>query len=172
MPLNLQQIGAASAGGGGDVFLSVQTKRAGKVKGEASGSREGEIEVTGWQWGMASGTAVDSTQASARRSYSALTVHKRIDSATTALMSALATNDEVKEAVLTMRRSGGDQQEYFIITLKSARISSLQHSSDAAGETRETVTIAFAKVQVEYRPQQASGLRAGSQVFNDELLPT
>ena len=171
MPLNLQQIAAGPAGGG-DVFLSMQTKRAGKVKGEASGSREGEIEVTGWQWGLASGTAVDSAQASARRSYSALTVHKRIDSATTALMSALATNDEVKEAVLTMRRSGGDQQDYFIITLRNARISSLLHACDAAGDTRETVTLAFAKVQVEYRPQQASGLRAGSQVFSDELLPT
>ena len=160
----------SSAGSGADTFLHVQTKRAGKVKGEATEpGHADDITVVGWQWGLASTSALGSTQATSRRSYSALTVHKQIDAATTALMSALATNDEVKEAKLTMRRAGGEQEDFFIVKLEKARITSVQHTGEADGSTRETVTIAFTKVEVEYRPQKATGGRGGSHVFNDEL---
>jgi type VI secretion system secreted protein Hcp len=163
---------APTAGGvAADAYLHVQTARAGKVKGEASGAGHADdIDVLGWHWGLTASSALGSTQATSRRSYSALTVVKRIDQATTALMSALATNDAVKEARLTLRRAGGSQDDFFIITLKGARITSLQHQGDADGETRETVTIAFTKVEVEYRPQKTSGLKGGAAIFNDELL--
>src|SRR5205085_924350 len=101
---------AAGAGAGCDIFLLVQTKRAGKVKGEASSpGHENEIVVAGWSWGLSAGSALGSGQATARRSYKHLTVFKAIDSASTSLMSALATNDEVKEAKLAMRRAGEEQ---------------------------------------------------------------
>ena len=163
---------APSPGGGSsaDVFLHVQTRRAGKIKGEATQTGHADdIQVVGWQWGLTSNSALGSTQATSRRSYSALTVHKQIDAATTALMSALATNDEVKEAKLTMRRAGGVQEDFFIVKLEKARITSVQHTGEADGSTRETVTIAFTKVEVEFRPQKATGGRGGSHVFSDEL---
>jgi type VI secretion system secreted protein Hcp len=157
--------------GGSDVFLRVQTKRAGKVKGEAtSPGHEEDIIVDRWQWGLTASSAIGNTQATARRSYSALTIHKRIDSSTTALMSALATNDEVKEAKLTMRKAGGDQQDYFTITLKAARISGVTHSTGNDGETTETVAIVFTKVEVEYKPQKSTGIKGGSMTFTDELV--
>lgn len=160
----------SGAGDGADAFLHVQTKRAGKVKGEVvAKDHTDDILVLGWQWGLSASSALGNKQATGRRSYSALTVHKHIDSATTALMSALATNDEVKEAKLTLRRAGGQQEDFFIVKLEQARITSLQHSGEADGSTRETLTIAFTKVEVEYRPQKASGGRGGSTMFNDEL---
>jgi len=165
---------SASAAGGraADIFLHVQTARAGKVKGESTApNHTDDIEVAAWQWGLTASSALGSTQATSRRSYSALTVIKRVDQSTTALMSALATNDAVKEAKLTLRRAGGDQEPFLIITLKEARITSLQHQGDADGETRETVTFAFNKVEVEYRPQKATGQRGGSTTFTDELHP-
>lgn len=162
---------SAAVGFAADIYLHVQTARAGKVKGESTGpGHADDIDVLGWQWGLSASSALGSTQATSRRSYSALTVIKRIDQATTALMSALATNDAVKEARLTLRRAGGDQEDFFIVTLKNARITSLQHQGDADGETRETMTIAFTKVEVEYRPQKATGLKGGAAIFNDELL--
>ena len=161
---------ANPASGGIDTFLHVQTKRAGKVKGEvATPGHADDISVAGWHWGLAAGSALGDTQATARRSYTALTVHKRVDAATTPLMSALATNDEVKEAKLTMRRAGGVQEDFFLITLKGARITSLQHDAGADGDVRETLTIAFTEVEVEYRPQRSSGGRGGSTVFTDSL---
>ena len=160
----------ANPAGGTDTFLHVQTKRAGKVKGEvATPGHTDDISVAGWHWGLAAGSALGDTQATARRSYTALTVPKRVDAATTPLMSALATNDEVKEAKLTMRRAGGVQEDFFLITLKGARITSLQHDAGADGDVRETLTIAFTDVEVEYRPQRSSGGRGGSTVFTDSL---
>jgi type VI secretion system secreted protein Hcp len=104
-----------------------------------------------------------------RRSYSALTVIKSIDLATTGLMSALATNDEIKEAKLSMRKAGGEQEVYFVIKLESARISGVDHVALADGSTEETVQIVFNKVEVEYRTQKAAGIRGGSAMFSDEL---
>jgi type VI secretion system secreted protein Hcp len=161
----------APAGHGAcDVFLHVQTKRAGKVKGEArSTGHADDIVVSGWRWGLSVSASVGMTRETSVRSYNALTVFKSIDSATTALMSALATNDEIKEARLTMRRAGGEQEDFFLITLKAARITSLKHDADESGNTLETIGIAFTEVEVEYRGQRGSGQRGASTMFTDAI---
>jgi len=160
----------ASLAGGSDIFLNVRAKRAGKVKGEAtSPGHEDDIVIQSWHWGVAASSAIGSTQATGRRSYRGLTVVKLIDSATTGLMSALATNDEIKEAKLTMRKPGSEQIDYFIVTLNNARVSAIEHATDAQGNAAETVTLMFTKVSVEYRPQKSTGGRGASFVFEDEL---
>jgi type VI secretion system secreted protein Hcp len=159
--------------GGTDTFLHLQAKRAGKVKGEATtAGHVDDIVVAGWHWGLTAAMALGDTRATGRRSYTALTVNKHVDLATTALMSALATNDEIKEAKLTMRRAGGLQEPFLIITLKSARIASVQHDSGGDGDTRETLAIVFTDVEVEYRKQGASGGRGASTVFTDSVSNT
>lgn len=153
-----------------DIFLHVMAKRAGKVKGEARGpGHADDIVVSGWRWGLSVSSSVGMTRETSLRSYSALTVFKSIDSATTALMAALATNDEIKEARLTMRRAGGEQEDFFLVTLKDARIASVNHEVDDNGDTRETVGISFTQVEVEYRGQRATGGRGASHVFTDSL---
>ena len=156
-----------------DAYLHLQTKRAGKVKGEATAaSHVDDIVVTGWSWGMSASAALASEQYE-RRSYTVLTIHKLIDRATTGLMAALATNDEVKEAKLTLRRAGGQQEVYFTVKLGMGRIASVSHQTDGEGHPHETMTIAFRKIDVEYQPQQSTGLRSGATTFNDEIvLPT
>lgn len=158
--------------GASDIFLAVQTRRAGKIKGEAvSPGHEDEIVVQGWNWGVSASATAGGTQTTARRVYKGLTVVKAIDSSTTALMSALASNDEVKEAKLTMRKPGSEQIGFFFVTLKSARVASLEHATDAQGNTLETVTFLFAKVEVEYRPQSTTGGRGASFSFSDDITP-
>jgi len=159
-----------AARGDCDIFLHVQTKRAGKVKGEArAAGHADDITVSGWRWGLSVSSSVGMTRETSLRSYQALTVYKSIDSATTALMSALATNDEVKEAKLTMRRAGGEQEDFFLVTLKDARIASVEHEADTDGDTRETVSISFTQVEVEYRGQRVTGGRGAASVFTDSL---
>ena len=168
----MPMITAQPAGGEGsaDYFLHVQTKRAGKVKGEAvAKGHEDDIVVFAWHWGLSAGSALGDTQATARRSYTALTLHKQVDSATTSLMSALASNDEVKEARLSLRRAGGAQDDYFVISLRGARVTSVEHHGNADGTTRELITLSFTEVGVEYRVQRSSGLRGGSFMFSDTL---
>jgi type VI secretion system secreted protein Hcp len=157
---------------GVDTFLHLQTKRAGKIKGEASSpGHVDDIVVNSWTWGLAASSAIGSKESTARRSYKALTVTKHIDRASTPLMSALATNDEVKEARIALRRAGGQQDEYFTIKLASGRIASLDQSVDANGSTVETFTIVFNKIDVEYRLQQKEGSAGGTSTFSDEIYP-
>lgn len=164
--------GTASGTGNSDIFLHLQTKRAGKIKGESqSVGHVEDIQVQAWSWGVSGGSAVGSVQERARRSYTALTVFKAIDVATTALMSALVTNDEVKEARLTMRKSGGDPLDYFTVKLAGARIEQVSHEVSATGEARERVDLVFTKIDVEYKQQDAAGRLVTNVSFADEILP-
>jgi type VI secretion system secreted protein Hcp len=161
------------AAGSGDMFLAAQAKRAGAIKGESAvPGHADEIVVSSWRWSVQASSSLGATAATARRSYSGLTVVKAIDSASTALLSALATNDEIKQAVLTMRKSGGDNVDYFFITLKEARVTQIEHSTNEQGDTHEAVTFSFRKVEVEYRRQEKSGGRGASHVFTDEIVPS
>jgi type VI secretion system secreted protein Hcp len=155
-----------------DIFLHVQTKRAGKIKGESSApDHVDDILVKSWNWGLAAGSAIGSGQATARRTYKHLSVVKGIDSASTSLMSALATTDEVKEARLAMRKAGDEQVDYFIIVLGGARVTAIDIDVDEKGTPVERVSFAFTQVEVEYRRQETSGQAGASNTFMDEFLP-
>jgi len=156
-----------------DMFLHVQTKRAGKIKGEVTtGGHVDDIEVRSWTWGVAAATAIGSTAATGRRQYKHLVIVKGIDSASTGLLSALATNDEVKEAKLTLRKAGGDALDYYVMTLARARVVAIDLAVSDSGEPTETVGLAYTKIDVEYKRQQGSGLSGASTSFSDEVLST
>ena len=162
--------GAADVGA--DVFLHVQTKRAGKVKGESTtAGHADDIELRGWTWGAQAGSAIGSTAATARRSYKQLVVFKGMDSASTALLSALATNDEVRECTLAMRKAGGEPLDYFRMTLGGARVVAIDVDVDAQGRPLEKVAFAYTKIDIEYKRQDAKGASAGAFAFTDEVLP-
>ena len=156
---------------GADAYLSVRTKRAGELKGEVSAKgHENSIDVHGFEFGVAASSAIGSGQATARRQYKHLVVTKRLDSSSTSLMSALATNDEIKELKLSLRKPGLGQEDFFTITLSGARVVGLDIDFDAGGETVERASFAFTKIDVEYRVQGASGILGAASTFTDELL--
>lgn len=153
-----------------DTYLHLQTKRAGKVKGECiTPGHQDDIAVRTWSWGVTAPTAMGSVQATARRSYKNLTFVKGTDTATTALLSALATHDEVKEARLMLRRAGDGQQDFFCMTLKNARITAVDIDATEDGDVFERVAVAFTKVEIEYSPQQRTGQRGAGYVFTDDV---
>ena len=156
---------------GADAYLSVRTKRAGELKGEVSAKgHENSIDVHGFECGVAASSAIGSGQATARRQYKHLVVMKRLDSSSTSLMSALATNDEIKELKLSLRKPGLGQEDFFTITLSGARVVGLDIDFDAGGETVERASFAFTKIDVEYRVQGADGILGAASTFADELL--
>jgi type VI secretion system secreted protein Hcp len=173
MPIDLSGLRAstAAADSASDVFLSVTTKRAGKIKGEcATDGHTGDIGVSAWSWGVAANTAFGSTARTARRAYKHLVFAKAIDSASTGLLSALVGNDEVKEAKLTMRKAGGDAVDYFTMTLSDARVIAVDVDVAPDGRPIERVSIAFNKIDIDYKQQQSAGLGSGSFSFNDEVM--
>jgi type VI secretion system secreted protein Hcp len=159
---------------GADMFLAVRSARAGDIKGEAAATDHSEeIVVHGWSWGMTQQVAAaaptggggSARQAGQRRSLRPFTVHKRLDKATTSLMAVLGSNDAVRTAVLTMRKAGEGQQDFFKVTLTDGRVVDLDYVADEHGNVVEQVTFAFAKIEVEFRPQITSGGRGGATTF-------
>lgn len=158
-----------SKGIAADVFLSVKTKRAGAVKGEAvAKGHDTHIVLDGFHFGVRASSAIGSGQATARRQYDSLRVVKRLDSATTSLLSALTTNDEVSEATLSLRKAAGGQEDFFTIKLGQARVVSSEIDCDEGGNAVERVELAFAKIEIAYRLQKGSGIAGATSVFNDE----
>lgn len=156
----------------GDMFLKIDGMRQGAIKGEARDlAHKDEIDVLGWSWGMEGNQAHG--QARAKTTVRELTITKRVDKATTALMSALRGNEVIKKAVLTVRKAGGkDPVEYYTITLENGRIAALvQMSGGEPGPAtlNEELRIAFSKVAVEYKPQGEDGAFRGSTSFEMDV---
>ena len=103
-------------------------------------------------------------------STSSSTIVKGIDSASTSLLAALATNDEIKEATLTVRKAGGDALDYYVMTLGQARIVAIDIGVDEQARTTETVALAYTRIEIEYKRQQATGISGASSSFSDEVM--
>ena len=163
-------VSAPAPAAGADMYLDLSLKRAGKAKGESvAAGHQDDIVLVGFSWGVgAAGDAV-AALSTGRRSYRHLVVCKRIDTASTALMSAVATNDEVRSAKLSLRKAGGEQEDYFSITLEKARVVAYDIDTDANGDPFEKVTLSFQKVAAEYRLQSAAGQMGASHSFTDDL---
>ena len=114
-----------------DMFLKIQGVKQGMVNGESTEAKHvNEIEVFKWSWGLQAHSELSGLGPTRKASLGELDITKRVDRASTALMSALISNEAIKEAVLTVRKSGEDPLEYFVITLNKARITGLHAQSE------------------------------------------
>src|SRR5687768_3401261 len=152
-----------SLGGGvGDMFLMVKGAKHGLIKGEAhDDDHKGEIDVLSWSWGMQARPSLGGGTASGKATINDLKIVKRVDSASTALMNALRSNEVIQKAVLTLRKAGKGHLEYLKVTIEQGRVTSLTvDGGDGAGsaDVVERVSFSFNKIEVEYVPQGKEGL--------------
>ncbi|MGH9350091.1 MAG: Hcp family type VI secretion system effector [Vicinamibacterales bacterium] len=158
--------------GAGDMFLMVKGARSGAIKGESLDEvHKGEIEVLRWSWGLDRQASYGSGMEERSTSVRDLKIVKRVDAASTALMSALRANEQIQKAVLTLRKAGGSQLEYLTITIELGRVTSLTiEAGDEEGHAVlfEQVTFSFKKITVEYVPQGKDGQPQGSMQFTDQ----
>lgn len=91
---------------------------------------------------------------------------KYVDSASNALMTALAKGSHIPEVKLMVRKAGEGQQKYIHITMKEVIVTSVS-TGGSGGEDRltENVTLNFAEVKFDYTPQDSVGTVAGDKTF-------
>ncbi|WP_457419455.1 Hcp family type VI secretion system effector [Roseateles sp. P5_E7] len=154
-----------------DMFLKLESKRSGAVKGESDDpAHPAEMAVQGFSWGMTSIVSTGFSGKETRPAQLELRIVKLVDSASTGLMSVMKTNDEVKKAVLTVRKAGGKAEDYFSITIQGGRITSLEVSSeDDSPHLTERLSLTFNKIEVQYKAQSATGALKGASTFQDEV---
>jgi type VI secretion system secreted protein Hcp len=157
--------------GAGDMFFKVKGAKHGDINGEAQDQKhKNEIEVLSWSWGMQGKPSLGGGSASGKATMRELRIVKKVDKASTALMSALRTNELIKEATLTLRKIGTSKLEYFKIKIEDGRVMSLDvEAGDRDGRPAlyERVSFSFNKISVEYTPQGGDGMPQGTTTFED-----
>src|SRR6516165_9679323 len=143
-----------------DCFLKIDG-----IEGESKDTKhKGSIEISGWSWGAAqTGTSSHGGGAGAGKvamqdAHFSMSVSK----ASPKLMLACATGDHIKQAVLTCRKAGTDQQEYLKYTFSDVLVSSFQTNGASGGGTpTESLSLNFSKIEIEYKEQQHDGTLGG-----------
>ena len=138
------------------------------IKGESTDAKhKDEIDIESWSWGETNaGSAASASRARAGKvAMQDFHFVMRLNRASPALMKACATGEHIKVATLTARKSGKGQQEYLIFKFSDVLVSSYQTGGASGGDPVpiDQVSFNFAKVQLEYRPQDATG-RLGTAV--------
>ena len=136
-----------------DIFAKI-----GDIKGESLDDKhKDEIEVLTWSWGVTNaGRAGGAGGGAGKASFHDLSFTHKIDKASPVLMQACATGVHLKEATITHRKAGKGQQDFLIFKMNDLVITGVT-SDDSEGGQLETVSLAFAKVDLEYRPVKQDG---------------
>ena len=134
--------------------------RIGTIKGESLDARhKDEIEVLSWSWGVSQSgaTAHGGGGGAGKASFHDFNFTHHVDRASPALMRACATGEHLKDATITVRKAGKGQQEYLVVKLNDVLITGVVHGGTSGAAASETVSLVFAKVDFEYKPQKADG---------------
>lgn len=140
-----------------DMFLKFASiKGDSQVKGH-----EDEVDVLSWSWGAhQSGTMHRGMGGGAGKvSVQDLTITKYVDQATPNLWKLCCNGKHEGEAVLTIRKAGGDSPvDYLKITLEEVMVANMATSGSPGEENIiETVQLNFGKFKLEYTPQDEKG---------------
>jgi type VI secretion system secreted protein Hcp len=148
-------VGLAASGSvmAADMFLKMDG-----IVGESTDARHpGEIDVLSWSWGESTGTARTHRGLLPSACVHDLSFTKQIDSSSPALIMNGVTGQVVPTAVLAVRKSGGELQEFLRITMKNVIVVSYQTGGAADARILENVVLHFESMQGQYRKQRADG---------------
>ena len=138
------------------------------VQGESMDDKhKNEIELISVNWGaMQSGTAsYGGGSGGGRVNMQDFTCTKRFDKASPKLFLACCNGEHIKNAILTIRKAGKEQQEYMKITINDVLVSSVSAGGSSEGGDDiplETLSMNFGKIEIEYKEQKADGTLGGT----------
>jgi type VI secretion system secreted protein Hcp len=133
------------------------------IKGESKDSKhKGEIELESYSWGVSqTGSPGRGGGGGAGKTvFQDFHFTTRLSSAGPQLFLACATGQHIKKAVLTVRKAGKEQQEYYKVTLTDCLVTEYQQATPADSSDTTPVDqfhINFSKIELEYRPQRDDG---------------
>ncbi|MBU3004982.1 Hcp family type VI secretion system effector [Paraglaciecola arctica] len=131
------------------------------IDGEAQDKvKAKEIDVLAWSWGMSQNgtTHMGSGSGAGKVNIQDLSITKYVDLASTVLMQKCTLGEHIKEGTLTVRKAGGEQMEYIVITMKDIIVTSVS-TGGSGGEDRltENVSLNFGEYKIVYTEQTPQG---------------
>ncbi len=140
-----------------DMFLKITD-----IQGESSDSKhKGEIDIESFSWGAAQqATAGSAGSGAGAGKVQMQDFHfvMRASKASPKLFLAVATGQHIKEAILTARKSGGQQTEFLKIKFTDILVSSYQQAASADGDApNDSFSLNFSKIEIDYLSQDPMG---------------
>jgi type VI secretion system secreted protein Hcp len=156
-----------------DIFLKLTD-----IPGESLDARhKDEIAVFSWDWGVSQNVVQSGSgggggvagSAAGRPMLRNLRFTHALDAASPLLMLACVSGKHLKDAVLTVARSGA-AQECVVLRLSGAMVTSVDTAvNEEKGGLFETVTLAFEKIALDYMPKTAVGAPGAAVHFGWDL---
>ena len=149
-----------------DIFAKI-----GDIKGESLDDKhKDEIEVLSLSWGVSnSGSmAFGSGGGEGKATFHDVSFLHRYDKSSPIVMQSCANGTHLKDGMITLRKAGKGQQEYLVVKMNDIIVTAVQPSF-ANNEPAESVSLAFGKVAVEYKPQKADGSLAAGFHFKYDI---
>ena len=145
-----------------DYFLKIDG-----IQGESKADKhKNEIDIESFSWGATqSGTfAAGGGGGAGKVSMQDFHFTMPVNKASPALFLSCAQGDHVKNATLTCRKAGKEQQEFMKVTMSDVLVSSFQTGGSGGATVLPTdqISLNFAKIEVEYKEQDATGKLMGS----------
>lgn len=145
-----------------DYFLKIDG-----IQGESQDkTHKSEIEIESFSWGATqTGTASHGGGMGAGRvSVQDFTFMMQVNKASPKLFLACAQGEHIKNAVLTCRKAGKEQQEYLKVTFTDLMVSNyLTSGAGASGAApMDAISLNFSKMEMEYKEQKADGSLGGA----------
>jgi type VI secretion system secreted protein Hcp len=146
-----------------DAFLKITRSGGDFVKGESLADKhKDEIEVLSFSWGVSQqGThAVGGGGGAGKSSFHDFSVFKNFDKASPVLFVAACQGEQFPQAVFTLRKAGGDQQDFYKVTMSDVIVTNWVPAATTAGDgsiPMEQLSLNFSKVEIEYKPQNQDG---------------
>lgn len=141
------------------------------IPGESTDSKhKGEIDLESWSWGQTNkgNHTAGSGGGAGKVEMQDFHFTMKINKASPKLFLACATGQHIKEALLTCRRAGKDQQEYLKIKFTELLVSSFQ-TGGSGGEgvvPTDQIALNFGKIEISYAPQKGDGTLDSPVVHN------
>jgi type VI secretion system secreted protein Hcp len=129
------------------------------IDGESNDAKhKGEIEIESFSWGASSpGTAGPGGGGSTGRvTMEDFTFTTPVTRASPKLFQATVERRRIKTALLTVRRSGGQQHDFLKVTMSDVQISEWKQAA-GADVPMDQVRMSFGKVQIAYTGQRPDG---------------
>ena len=130
------------------------------IKGEShEKSHKDEIEILSFSFGVSQqGTMGYGGGGGAGKAvFQDLHFTKRLDKSSPNLFVACATGKHIPEIILTVRKAGGNQEEYFKVTMKECIVSSYNDAGHEGDMPSESVSFNFTECKMDYKPQKPDG---------------
>ena len=152
-----------------DAFL----KLTGIVGESTDAKHKDEIEVLSYSFGASNGTNAGAGGGGAGKvQFQDFHFVSRLQSSSPQLFLACASGQHIKEATLTVRKAGGEQQEFLKLRMSDVFVASFQQGgSPDSGDSLpiEQVSINYSKLDIDYSKVDSKGGIEGTVVTSWDL---